>query len=231
MKKLFVIQTNYIPWKGYFDALNMVDEVVLYDTMQYTKNDWRNRNQIKTAQGLQWLTIPIDVKGKLHQRINEATVSEAYHDWREKHWKAIQLNYSKAPYFKNYASLFENLYKNDTETNLSKINYSFISLINSILGIKTKLTWSTDFELKGDKNERIIELCKATDSKEYFSGPAAKDYIDTSLFEKEDIKLSYLDYTYPPYNQLYGEFIHAVSIIDLIFNEGPNMHKYMKSFL
>jgi hypothetical protein len=208
----------------------MVDEVVLYDTTQYTKNDWRNRNKIKTAQGLQWLTIPIDVKGKSHQKINEATVSEIYSDWREKHWRTIEINYIKAPYFKDYKETFENHYRNNKETNLSKINYSFIALINSILGIKTPMRWSSEFELKGDKNERIIDLCKATNSDHYFSGPSAKDYLDNALFVSSGIKLTYLDYTYPSYNQLYGEFVHAVSIIDLIFNEGPNAHKFMKSF-
>src|ERR1700691_1231338 len=102
MKKIFIIQTNYIPWKGYFDAVNAVDELILYDDMQYTKNDWRNRNKIKTAQGPQWISIPIDVKGKSHQKINESKVSDRYLSWRETHWKTIQLNYSKATYFKPY---------------------------------------------------------------------------------------------------------------------------------
>ncbi|HTA82465.1 MAG TPA: WbqC family protein [Bacteroidia bacterium] len=231
MKKLFIIQTNYIPWKGYFDAINTVDEVVYYDTMQYTKNDWRNRNKIKTHQGTQWLTIPIDVKGKMHQRICDATVSDKYLDWRKGHWNALQINYSKSAHFKTYYSEFENIYKNDNETNLSKINYSFISLINSILGIKTPVRWSSEFELSGDKTEKIINLCLQTNTTEYFSGPSAKSYLDNSLFENAGIKLSFLDYSnYPEYNQLYGEFIHEVSILDLIFNEGPNARKFMKSF-
>ncbi|MGP8215901.1 MAG: WbqC family protein [Bacteroidia bacterium] len=231
MKKLFIIQTNYIPWKGYFDAINMVDEVILYDSMQYTKNDWRNRNKIKTVQGAQWLTIPIDVKGKLNQRIDEAVVSDQHLGWRENHWKTIQMNYSKAPHFKLYLSAFRDLYKNNGETYLSKINYSFITLINSILGIKTPMRWSSEFELKGDKNEKLVNICKDTRTTDYFTGPSAKSYLNEALFEKEGIKVHYLDYSsYPEYKQLYGDFIHELSIVDLIFNEGPNMHKYMKSF-
>ncbi len=231
MKKLFIIQTNYIPWKGYFDALNMVDEVILYDDMQYTKNDWRNRNKVKTAQGAQWLTIPIDVKGKLHQKINEAVVSDRYLDWRENHWKTLQMNYSKAAHFKTYADVFEGLYKNDNEIHLSKINHSFISAINSILGIKTPLRWSNEFELKGDKTEKLVNLCKETNTTDYLTGPSAKDYLDDSLFKNEGINVHYINYSdYPKYTQLYGDFVHELSILDLLFNEGPNAYKFMKSF-
>jgi hypothetical protein len=211
--------------------MNIADEVVLYDTMQYTKNDWRNRNKIKTAQGTQWLTIPIDVKGKMHQKINEATVSEIYNDWREKHWKSIEINYAKAPYFKDFKQGFEDLYKKDKETNLSKINYSFIKLINSILGIKTPIHWSSDFDLDGDRNQRLVTLCLKTNSTDYYTGPSAQGYLDESLFIENNIKVRYLDYSnYPPYTQLYGDFVHEVSILDLIFNEGPNASKFMKSF-
>jgi hypothetical protein len=231
MKKLFIIQTNYIPWKGYFDALNMVDEVILYDDMQYTKNDWRNRNKIKTAQGAQWLTIPIDVKGKMQQKISDAVVSDRYLDWREGHWKTLQMSYSKATYFKTFMGDFENLYKNDKEIYLSKINNSFITLINSILGVKTPMRWSSEFELKGDKTEKLVNLCLETNTTDYFTGPSARDYLNESLFEKEGIKVHYLDYSnYPKYTQLYGDFVHELSILDLIFNEGPNMRKFMKSF-
>jgi hypothetical protein len=231
MKKLFVIQTNYIPWKGYFDALNMVDQVILYDDMQYTKNDWRNRNKIKTAQGPQWLTIPIDVKGKMHQKISDAVVSDRYLDWREGHWKTLQMSYSKAAHFKTYLSEFENLYKNNKEIHLSKINYGFISLINSILDIRTPMVWSSEFELKGDRNEKLVNLCLETDTTDYYTGPSAKDYLDESLFEKAGIKVHYIDYSgYPAYTQLYGDFVHELSILDLIFNEGPNIRKFMKSF-
>lgn len=231
MKKLFIIQTNYIPWKGYFDALNIADEIILYDDMQYTKNDWRNRNKIKTTQGLQWITIPIDVKGKSHQKIREAVVSERYLDWRENHLKTLQINYSKAAHFKAFFKEFEDLYKNDKEVNLSKINYSFIKLINSILEIKTPIRWSSEFELKGDKTEKLVNLCLETNSTDYYTGPSAQNYLDETVFEKKGIKVRYLDYSnYPEYNQLYGNFEHGVSILDLLFNEGPNARKFMKSF-
>lgn len=226
-KKVLITQSNYIPWKGYFDAINLVDTVILYDEMQYTKRDWRNRNKIKTANGLQWLTIPVRVKGKYFQKINETEVVDQ--KWREKHWSSIMLNYKKATYFKDYASYFEDLYMNDHATFLSEINYLFIRKINGILGINTPIYWSREFEIKGDKTEKLLNLCIDVNATDYYSGPAAKNYLDTDLFEAEGIRVNWLDYSnYPIYTQLYDDFEHGVSIIDLIFNEGPNAKQYMK---
>lgn len=229
MKKIAILQSNYIPWKGYFDLINMVDEFVLYDDVQYTRRDWRNRNKIKTPSGLIWLTIPVEVKGKYFQKINETRISEK--DWAKKHWRTISLNYAKARYFREYKEIFEELYLSCDEEYLSLINYRFITAINQVLGITTKIRWSSEFTLLDGKNERLIGICKECKANVYLSGPAAKDYIDESLFEKEGIKVEWMDYSgYPEYNQLYPPFEHGVSIIDLIFNEGPNATKFMKSF-
>lgn len=226
-KKLLITQSNYIPWKGYFDAFSLVDEVVLYDEMQYTKRDWRNRNKIKTANGLQWLSIPVEVKGKYLQKINETKVIDQ--KWRQKHWKTIYLNYRKAPYFDHYSGDFETLYQDESTFFLSEINFQFIEKINEILGIKTPLRWSHEFELRGDKTEKLLNICKDVNATKYFSGPAAKSYMDLSLFKAENIEVCWLDYSnYPEYNQLYGNFEHGVSILDLIFNEGPNIKNFMK---
>ncbi len=227
--KILITQSNYIPWKGYFDSINIADEFVLYDDMQYTRRDWRNRNQIKTKDGLKWLTIPVEVKGKYFQKINETRVSEP--DWGEKHWNTIKHNYSKAKYYNEYRNVFEELYLNGKEEFLSQINYKFIKAICGILGIKTRLKWSGEFELLEEKTERLVNICKTAGATDYYSGPAAKAYMNEKLFEKENIKVHYFDYSgYPVYNQMYGEFTHAVSIIDLIFNEGPHSTKFMKSF-
>jgi len=229
MKKIAIIQSNYIPWKGYFDIINMVDEFVLYDTAQYTKRDWRNRNKIKTPQGLIWLTIPVEVKGKFFQRIKETKISNK--NWNINHWKTIVYNYSKAHYFKEFKDIFEDLYIHSTEEYLSEINYKFILAVNNILGIKTKIRWSDEFDIYGDKSEKLLSICKQAGASIYLSGPAAKNYLDVELFEKEGVKVEWMDYTgYPKYTQLYPPFVHEVSIIDLIFNEGPNSTKFMKSF-
>lgn len=226
---LAISQSNYIPWKGYFDCINSVDEFILYDDMQYTRRDWRNRNKIKTKDGVQWVTIPVDVKGKYFQKINETTINDA--SWAETHWRTIANSYAKAPYFNDYKEIFEKLYLGNTETYLSKVNYNFLSAICEILGIKTKLLWSSDFELVDGKTERLLDLCIKRDATKYISAPAAQAYMDLSIFNNEGIEVEFMDYSgYPEYKQLHGEFDHAVSIIDLIFNEGPNATKFMKLF-
>jgi hypothetical protein len=228
-KRIAILQSNYIPWKGYFDLINMVDEFVLFDDMQYTKRDWRNRNKIKTLNGLTWLTIPVEVKGKYFQKINETIVSDK--DWAKKHWQTITHSYSKAKYFKEYKAVFEELYLTCDEAYLSQINYKFITTINEILGVKTKLRWSSEFELVDGQTEKLLAICKQCNANTYLSGPAAKDYFDIELAEKENIKVEWMDYIgYKEYNQLFPPFEHGVSIIDLIFNEGNQTKEFLKSF-
>lgn len=228
-KSVLITQSNYIPWKGYFDNINAVDEFVVYDDMQYTKRDWRNRNQIKTPQGLLWLTIPVEVKGKFFQKINETNVSD--NKWGEKHWKTIVTNYSKSPYFKDYKEVFERIYRDETLTNVTSINISFIKAINQILNINTKIIDSREFELVDGKTERLVDICKKRGADHYYTGPAAKAYMDEQLFLNEGIDIHYFDYSnYPEYPQLFGDFSHYVSILDLIFNTGNNAKNFMKTF-
>lgn len=230
MKKIAILQSNYIPWKGYFDIINMADEFILYDDMQYTRRDWRNRNKIVTTKGLQWLSIPVVNKGRFFQKINETQVVDDH--WADDHWKSICCNYARAKYFDVYAAQVRNLY--DTcrqEKFLSRINYIFIRSICNILGIKTKISWSSDYGIVEGKTERLIDLVKKAGGDHYLSGPAAKDYIADTMFDEAGIELEWMDYTgYPEYHQLSDVFEHGVSILDLIFNEGPDTCKFMKSF-
>jgi hypothetical protein len=229
MKKVAIVQSNYIPWKGYFDLINSVDEFILFDDMQYTRRDWRNRNKIKTSQGLIWLTIPVQVKGKYFQTIKETEISDQ--NWAQLHWKSILNNYVRADYFADYKEIFEDLYLNCNEKFLSEINYRFLVKICNLLGIQTQISWSTDYAIVNGKTERLVSLCKQAGATEYISGPAARDYIDEDLFQQENIKLSYIEYNnYPEYRQIHPNFEHGVSIIDLLFNEGANAKKYMNSF-
>jgi len=226
MKKIAISQSNYIPWKGYFDLINRVDEFILFDDVQYTRRDWRNRNKIKTPNGLQWLTIPIDVKGKYFQKINETKIIDK--NWATKHWQQIKQNYAKAKNFKNYKDLFEELYLGCKEEYLSEINHKFINLINQILGIKTKIKFSNEFEVYGKKTEKLINICKQCKAEIYVSGPAAKTYFDKPLAKKENIKVKWMNYqNYEEYEQLYPPFEHKVSILDLIFNTDPK--NYVKA--
>lgn len=228
-KRVAIIQSNYIPWKGYFDIVNMVDEFILYDDRQYTRRDWRNRNVVKTSNGLRWLTIPVRVKGRFDQRIDETVIDDP--SWAATHWRTIGQEYAGAAHFKAYRDRVGELYERATMERLSEVNRHFIEGICGIVGITTRLSWSTDYEPRGDKTERLVSLCTQAGATEYLSGPAARVYIDESQFNAAGITLRYMDYSgYPEYPQLHGAFEHGVTILDLIFNAGPDAPAYMKSF-
>jgi len=228
MRKVAILQSNYIPWKGYFDIINSVDEFIFHDDLQYTKNDWRNRNKIKTANGTIWLTIPCGSNEK--RLINEVEISDF--SWQKKHWNLIQYSYSKAKYWNEYKSFFEDFYLREQWENLSELNqYLILKISKEILGIKTTFSNSTAYNLINKKMERVVELLKKSNADWYLSGPAAKSYLSEEVLRKENIDIAWMDYSdYPEYNQLYPPFEHNVSILDLIFNCGKDTTKYMKSF-
>ncbi len=204
-----------------------VDTFVLYDDMQYTRRDWRNRNKIKTPYGLKWLTIPVKVKGKYQQKINETEIAQKA--WTHDHWQKLYQNYKKAPFFEVTSEWLEPLYTELEEKNLSRINRIFIEKICAQLSISTKIYDSSKFRLAQGKNECLVTICEQLGATEYISGPAAKDYIDENLFKQRGIKLSWFEYgDYPSYAQLWGDFDHFVTILDLFFNAGKNAPKYMR---
>lgn len=226
MKRVAILQSNYIPWKGYFDMIAAVDEFIIYDDMQFTKNDWRNRNQIKTAQGPQWITVPVKLSGKFGQLIKNTEINGDV--WQAKHLKSIFFNYKKSKYFKELYEKLEELYSVDYQY-ISELNRTFISFICDYLEISTKISNSWDYSLSDGKTERLVDLCKQAGATEYISGPAAKDYIEQNYFSDAGIKLTWFDYTgYPEYPQLWGEFVHGVTILDLLFNCGKDSKKYMR---
>lgn len=229
-KKIAILQSNYIPWKGYFDIIASVDEFIIYDEMQYTVRDWRNRNKIKTPQGLKWLSIPVNSKGYQENglKISETIIQDQ--SWAKTHWKTINNFYARAPYFDLYKQRIGELYEScEEETLLCKVNYKFLSMVCDILGIKTKITFDKDYGIIDGKTERLADLVAKAGGTEYLSGPAAKDYIVPEVFSNLGIKLSWMDYSgYPEYPQLYPPFEHGVSILDLIFCCGPNAWKFMK---
>lgn len=224
-KVVFLSQSNYLPWKGFFDLLYHSDEFIIYDESQYTKNDWRNRNKIKTPHGLQWLTIPV-YQRQLKQRILDTEVTSS--KWRIKHWKSIKQNYAKAPFFEQLEPIFKEAYQNADFKYLSNINLHFLTLIIALLGIKINISYSHDYQLKGNKNERLVDLCTKLNASCYLTSPSAKNYLDESLFEAVNIPVRYINYDhYPSYPQLYGAFEHQVSILDLLFHKGNNSLKYI----
>jgi len=226
-RRVAIVQSCYIPWKGYFDLIGSVDEFIFYDDMQYTRRDWRNRNQIKTPQGLQWLTVPVKVKGRYFQTVRETEIEDQR--WRTDHWKALLQNYRRAPHFDEIAAILEPYYIEREYTHLSDLNRALTEAICSLLGITTTLKWSSDYTLADGKTERLVDLCRQANAHIYISGPAARDYIQSELFEAVGIELQYFDYSgYPEYPQLWGEFQHGVTVLDLLFNCGADATRYMK---
>ena len=226
-KKIAILQSNYIPWKGYFDLIAAVDEFILFDDMQYTRRDWRNRNKIKTPQGLKWLTVPVKVKGKYYQTIRETEIDGT--KWAEQHWRSIIQNYSRAPYFKEIAAIFEPLYIDDVYTHLYQLNRALIEAVCAYLKIGTKISASRDYQVIDGKTERLVSLCRQAGAAEYFSGPAARNYLDEPMLAEKGIQLTWFDYNdYSEYPQLWGDFSHSVTILDLLFNCGADAPQYMK---
>jgi hypothetical protein len=219
MKKVAIIQSNYIPWKGYFDVIHDVDVFIFLDDVQYTVRDWRNRNKIKTPQGLRWLTVPVGADR--NRLIHEVEIVDD--GWNKNHWESLKRNYSKALYFTLYREFLEHVYVGMKWVNLSELNQYLIKTISrELLGIKTEFMDSRKLSATGSKQERLIDLLLKTGANVYLSGPAARDYIDERGFADAGIELQYKDYSgYPEHPQLYPPFEHGVSILDLLFNCGP----------
>jgi len=227
MKRVAIVQSNYIPWKGYFDLIASVDEFILFDDMQYTRRDWRNRNKVKVSNGLTWLTVPVRSKGNFHQPIREIEIDGE--DWSEKHWLTLKQSYGKAKFFDEVAEMIAPLYLSSNFTHLSVLNRSFIEAICQYLGVETKISNSWDYEVVEGKSERLASLCAQAGGTKYVSGPSAKGYVEEDIFGALGISVSWFDYAgYPPYPQLWGEFVHEVSILDLLFNCGKESGAFMR---
>lgn len=225
--KALITQSNYIPWKGYFDNIAEADVFVVYDDMQYTKRDWRNRNKIKANNGTKWLSIPVEVKGKYFQKINETKVSDPM--WSKKHLDTLKGIYAKAPFFKASKDWLENLYMTCNSEWLTEINVHFIQAINTYLGIETTIKDSRDFTLEEGKTEKLVGICNQLGATDYITGPAAKAYMEEELFTKDQINIIYSDYSgYSEYDQLYPPFEHGVTMLDVIFHAGTDAKRYLK---
>jgi hypothetical protein len=225
--RVSIVQSNYVPWRGYFDLMALSDHFVLYDIVQFTKNDWRNRNLIKTRDGLLWLTVPVGQAGKFGQRIDQVEATDDR--WRIKHWRSIEQAYARAPYFSEYRDRFEELYLGSSERRLTRINSAFLGMVAEALGIRTPIASAGDFEeLPTDRVDRLVAICSHFDAKEYLSGPAARDYLDERRFAAAGMSVRFMDYSgYPEYPQLHPPFAHGVSAIDLLFNTGRAASSYM----
>jgi hypothetical protein len=227
MKRVGMIQSSYIPWKGFFDLIDRCDEFLLLDEVQYTRRDWRNRNRIKTATGTRWLTIPVVVKGRYHQRIDEVEIDGG--GWADKHLRTIAQEYAGAAHAEEGLGWIRDLYARAGELSmLTEVNELFLTEICARLGIETTLRRSTEYRSSGESTERLATLCEAAGATEYLSGPAARDYLDEGRFERAGIAVSYMDYGgYPEYPQPHPPFEHAVTILDPILALGDEAADYV----
>lgn len=226
-KRAAILQSNYIPWKGYFDLIDSVDDFVIYDIVQYTKNDWRNRNKVKTSNGTPWLTIPVAVSG-IEQRICDTKVANS--KWAKKHHSTLAQSYAKAPYYKHFKDELIQLYESAASLELlSDINILFIKWVCEKLSIKTNIIDCAELELHSeDKVLRLVEICQSLNASTYVSGPAAKDYIPENVFDEAQIKLEWMDYSgYPEYQQLHQGYESAISVFDAILNLGPDAPQFV----
>ncbi|HEY4582183.1 MAG TPA: WbqC family protein [Lysobacter sp.] len=224
-ERIAVLQSNYIPWKGYFDLIHDVDTFIFYDDVQFTRQDWRTRNRVKTANGPIWLSVPAGTD--LDRLICNVQLRE--HAWQKKHWATLSQAYGKTPHFARYRAFFEDVYLGRTWTSLSELNQYLITTISrELLGIGTRFLDSRKFNAQGQKLDRLLDLIGQTGAGTYLSGPAAKDYIDPARFEALGVELVYKDYSgYPEYPQLHPPFEHAVSILDLLFHTGDDAPHYI----
>ncbi|HKR66233.1 MAG TPA: WbqC family protein [Thermoanaerobaculia bacterium] len=222
-KRIAILQSNYIPWKGYFDLIHDVDDFVFLDDVQYTRQDWRNRNRIKTDRGATWLTIPVGTD--LKRRICDVELPAS---WAATHWNQLTTWYADAPWFEHYRPVFEPVYRTTWRT-LSELNQQLIRTIaTDLLGIDVRFHDSRDFDGTTRQQERVIDLVQRLGGDTYVSGPAAKAYIEPRRFVEAGIELVWKDYRgYPEYPQFHPPFVHEVTVLDLLFHTGPRAPQYI----
>ncbi len=219
-----VIQSNYLPWRGYFDFIREVDVFVIHDDRQFTKGDWRNRNLLKTSTGTRWLTVPVHYQHTA-QLICDTRVDHS-RNWQREHRNLIMSNLAGAPYLPDVLSLIHDPLHARHET-ISTLNVALIKAVCRYLGIVTPIRLSSEFRLGGAKTDRLIELLTTMRATTYVSGPSAKNYLDESKFRDARIRLEYKRYDYPDYPQLWGRFEGRVSVLDLIANCGPSSRRLL----
>lgn len=227
MKRVVITQSNYLPWKGWFDVVRSCDELVLLDEVQYTRRDWRNRNKVKTAGGTKWISVPVQTKGRYTQRIDETLVSEP--GWAEQHWALIDQNYRRAGAFATHGPQVQALLERAAPLErLSDVNRTLLEGCMAMLGIDTPIRWSTEYEGADDPTERLLSISEQAGATTYVSGPAAKAYMDVDLFAARGIDIEWFEYgPYPEYEQPHPPFEHGVSVVDLLLCTGDRAGEHL----
>lgn len=222
MKRISILQPGYLPWLGFFQQMERCDVFVLLDDVQFTKNDWRNRNRIKTATGVQWLTVP--VLHKFGQTIKDTLIDNKSR-WAKKHIQSLKTSYGKSTYFGSYFEEIEKYYQREWKY-LIDIDRELTAWFFNALKLKRELHVSSELNLASDDRQlRLIEICETLGCDVFYEGKSGRNYMDVQLFREKGIDVEFQDYAHPFYTQLWtGKqgFISHLSIIDLLFNEGPD---------
>ena len=220
-------QPVYLPWLGLFHKIALADKFVFFSEVQYLPKDWMNRNKIKSAAGEILLTVPVLRKGYRDKKTSELEINNET-NWQEKHLKSIMINYKKAPFFDNYIQFFQDTYTKKWQY-LADLNEYMLRWFLKEIGIKTEFLKASDYDFEGTKSDLVLDMCKKLDANTYIFGTLGRDYAKIDDFKNAGIHLFFQDYNHPTYRQLYGDFISNLSVIDLLFNCGPNSYKIIMS--
>lgn len=220
-------QPVYLPWLGLFHKIALADMFVSFNQVQYQPKDWNNRNQIKTPQGPIWLSVPVLRKGYLEKTISDIEINNN-EPWARKHWKSLQVAYSKAPYFKRYKEFFEDVYGRRWDR-LVDLNEAMLRGFLDILGIDVPVRSAGDWNFSGAKSDLVLDMCIQTKASEYIFGANGRDYADEKAFSAAGVKVHFQDYVHPTYPQQHGNFIPYMSIVDLLFNCGDESYSVLMS--
>ena len=213
-----VHQPQYLPWLGYFDKIRRADVFCYLNDVQYKKNEWQNRNRIKTAQGWQWMTVP--VRYRFPQKVNEVYINNAV-EWKKKHLQAMLTNYNRAPYFKQVVVILEDAFSKEWEF-ISELNVHLIESFKKLLNLEAKKSvCSSGLKLREEPTDRLIDICRALGADTYLAGQGGMEYIDLERFEKNGLKVIVQEFKHPVYPQMFEEFQSHLSIVDLLCNCGP----------
>jgi len=222
---LSVHQPQYLPWIGYFHKIYKSDAFVFLDNVQYKAREYQNRNRIRIKEGCMWLTMPVLKSDNPYPNISDVRIDN-FQDWRKRHWRAICVNYSPSPFFAKYSGFFEEAYKKEWAL-LVDLNVSVINYILDSLKINKPIYFESNLNVETKNTQRIIDICKAVKADTYLSGIGGRDYLEEGLFGANGIKLIYQDFRHPEYSQRYAPFMPFMSIIDLLFNHGPDSLKIL----
>ena len=218
MTTVAIHQPQFMPWLGYFDKMDRADCFILLDTVQYKKNEWQNRNRIKTTQGTQWLTVPVTYQ--FPARIDEVRVTDAV-NWRNKHWQALVTNYTRAPFWSGQEGALRTLYERDWEQ-LADVNRASIEWLREVFGIDTSMLWASEMEAGDEPTQRLIDLCRGAGAEVYLAGADGRNYMNIERFSRAGIEVIFQEYGHPSYPQLFGAFESHLSALDLALNCGPS---------